>query len=165
MKTYNFSFSGSLLNRGYWLYVWEISCAGKNYFYIGRTGDSSSPNAASPFSRISSHLNNSDNAKGNSLYRALTKEGLDPSNCTFHFSAFGPIYSEMQKRNMENHTPFRDKMAAFEFALYSAFINKNVAVLGKHGSRHRMSREDRGYFEKILTWVKQEFSLDLQEER
>jgi len=159
VNKYSFSFSGNILSRGYWLYVWKIICAKKVYYYIGRTGDSSSPNAASPFNRISNHLDSSNNAKGNSLYKALIKEGLVPSRCNFHFSAFGPIYPEQYERTMENHKPFRDKIAAFEFALYQAFKDKNVDVLGTHVSRCRMSVEDNENFEKILAWIQQEFKL------
>ena len=48
------SFSGELLQRGFWLYVWEVTAAdGRTVHYVGRTGDSSSPNAQSPFTRFS----------------------------------------------------------------------------------------------------------------
>lgn len=163
MNSYSLTFDGKLLDRGFWIYVWEISHLGKKCLYIGRTGDSSSPNAASPFSRISGHLNKSDNAKGNSLYKALTKERLDPSKCKYHFAAFGPIYGEPHEKNMEKHKPFRDRMAAFEFALYQAFKDKNITVLGKHGSKHKISKDDQDSFKKILIWINDEFGISLQE--
>jgi hypothetical protein len=37
-------FSGALLQRGFWLYVWQTEEAdGKISLYVGRTGDSSQP--------------------------------------------------------------------------------------------------------------------------
>jgi hypothetical protein len=55
--THVFSFDGKLLQRGFWLYVWEITAADHEvFYYVGRTGDSSSPNAQSPFNRMSQHL-------------------------------------------------------------------------------------------------------------
>ena len=50
-------FEGALLQRGFWLYVWEIKpFDGSVFCYVGRTGDSSSHNAQSPFNRMSQHL-------------------------------------------------------------------------------------------------------------
>jgi hypothetical protein len=49
-ELHQLSFSGAMLSRGFWLYVWEIVAEdGKTVFYVGMTGDSSSPNAQSPF--------------------------------------------------------------------------------------------------------------------
>ena len=44
------------LERGFWLYVWVIDGAGDTLHYVGRTGDSSSSNAQSPFNRMGQHL-------------------------------------------------------------------------------------------------------------
>jgi hypothetical protein len=45
-KLHELSFGGGLLERGFWLYVWEISPPqGPALYYVGRTGDSSSTNA------------------------------------------------------------------------------------------------------------------------
>ncbi len=39
-------FDGAFLRRGFWLYVWEVTVPnGATIVYVGRTGDSSSPNA------------------------------------------------------------------------------------------------------------------------
>ena len=46
---------GKLLKRGFWVYVWKIITKDDQvFYYVGRTGDSSSCNAALPFSRMSS---------------------------------------------------------------------------------------------------------------
>jgi hypothetical protein len=52
MKAYAMSFDGALLGRGFWLYVWRITDDSRSALYVGRTGDSSSPHASSPFKRI-----------------------------------------------------------------------------------------------------------------
>ena len=49
-------FEGALLERGFWLYVWRVRQESREVLYVGRTGDSSSRFAASPFSRLSQHL-------------------------------------------------------------------------------------------------------------
>ena len=42
-----------MLARGFWLYVWEVTdSSGKKWLYVGRTGDSSSPNAQDRHSRV-----------------------------------------------------------------------------------------------------------------
>lgn len=51
------AFDGAFLRRGFWLYVWEVVAPdGAEYLYVGRTGDSSSPYAQSPFVRMGQHL-------------------------------------------------------------------------------------------------------------
>jgi len=56
INTYEMSFDGHILQRGFWLYVWRIEFEGKQYYYVGRTGDSSSAHVSSPFNRIGQHL-------------------------------------------------------------------------------------------------------------
>ena len=90
------SFDGQVLKRGFWLYVWKIIYDGKEYYYVGRTGDSSSSNAASPFNRIGQHLDFRENAKGNSLAKRLIEVGVDPKKCLFEMLALGPIYKEQE---------------------------------------------------------------------
>ena len=44
-KTLELNFNGELLQRGFWLYIWEIKTPKKKHlYYVGRTGDSSSIN-------------------------------------------------------------------------------------------------------------------------
>ena len=74
------SFSGALLQRGFWLYVWEVTAEdGRRVLYVGRTGDSSSANAQSPFNRLSQHLGNNEHA--NALRRQLEEAGINPVTC------------------------------------------------------------------------------------
>lgn len=50
-------FDGAFLQRGFWLYVWRVIAPNSTeVLYVGRTGDSSSPNAQSPFNRMGQHL-------------------------------------------------------------------------------------------------------------
>ena len=73
MKTVSMKFDGSLLQRGFWLYVWRVSQGRKRAYYVGRTGDSSSKFAASPFSRVSRHLDTHRNG-----FQPAAKEHDDP---------------------------------------------------------------------------------------
>src|SRR5688500_13367834 len=87
------TFSGKLLQRGFWLYVWEIMPPHEELlYYVGRTGDSSSVNAQSPFNRMGAHLG--FNVKSNVLRRRLAKNGIDPELCSFRLMAHGPIMKE-----------------------------------------------------------------------
>src|ERR1700733_14113790 len=88
-KLHTLEFSGSLLLRGFWLYVWIIETStGDALLYIGRTGDSSSPNAQSPFNRLSQHLGG--NKRVNALRRHLRQTGIEPETCTkFEMVSFG----------------------------------------------------------------------------
>jgi hypothetical protein len=72
MKTFEIPFDGALLARGFWLYIYEIATSnGEMLYYIGRTGDSSSINAQSPFVRFGQHFGT--NAAANQLRKHLEK--------------------------------------------------------------------------------------------
>ena len=75
LHSYNMTFDGHLLNRGFWLYVWRIQGPVSHHVYVGRTGDSSSAHASSPFKRIGQHLDPSPNAKGNAGASSCSEPG------------------------------------------------------------------------------------------
>src|SRR5258708_1834458 len=117
VATHAFAFSGQLLQRGFWLYVWEIEPRdGETIYYVGRTGDSSSTNAQSPFNRMGQHLG--FNVKSNVLRRRLEQSGIAPEECEFRLVAHGPILAEA--KTAEEHRNARDIVAALEKALADA---------------------------------------------
>jgi hypothetical protein len=128
------SLPGAMLARGFWLYVWEVTdVSGKQWLYVGRTGDSSSPNAQSPFPRLSQHL--SQNPKSNALRRNLSRAGVEPDTCrSFHLTCYGPGLAECA--TMELHRPERDKMAGLEKGLRDALHEAGYRVLNEVKSRH-----------------------------
>ena len=132
MQSYSMTFDGHLLNRGFWLYVWQIKGPETHnlYLYVGRTGDSSSPHASSPFKRIGQHLDASPNAKGNSLRRLLQQEGVKCEECSFEMVAIGPIFPEQS--DFETHRPKRDQMAALERAITDELRQRGYKILGTH---------------------------------
>ncbi len=148
LKEQRIAFSGQLLRRGFWLYAWRISRGPELYVYVGRTGDSSSPNAASPFSRMSQYLDFRANAKGNAMMRNLRKRGVEPVDCEFELHAIGPIFPEQD--SMEQHKPFRDAAAALECALAKELRARGYDVLGNHSSRMRL---DERIFKEVRNMV------------
>ncbi len=130
METYSIKFDGRVLDRGFWLYVIEILAPEGRRLYVGRTGDSSSSNAASPFARIGQHLDCRVNAKGNALARNLRAVGINPSTCSMEMIAIGPIFPE--ERVFALHKPVRDEMASLEGAVALALKQRGFIVLGKH---------------------------------
>ena len=130
LKSFAMSFDGALLRRGFWLYVWRIKDGERSVVYVGRTGDSSSPHASSPFKRVGPHLDASLTAKGNALARQLKKEGLLPERCSFEMVAVGPVFPEQE--DMDRHRPVRDKAAALERALADHLRRAGHEVLGNH---------------------------------
>jgi hypothetical protein len=113
-KTLTVTIDGALLRRGFWIYVWEISPPnGQNVLYVGRTGDTSSPNAQSLFNRLGQNL--SATAKNASMVRNhLETRGIDPSECQFRMVGYGPIFDEVPNKDLEAHKPIRDKVGAIE---------------------------------------------------
>lgn len=133
VTTYQMEFNGEVLERGVWLYVWEITEGRSIHLYVGRTGDSSSPNASSPFNRIGQHLDFRENAKGASLANRLKEAGVNPRKSNFRMLAIGPFFPEQEE--FEAHKPFRDQMATFEYELarYLRYLKKlGHSVLGVH---------------------------------
>lgn len=124
--THSFAFNGQVLQRGFWLYVWEIRPPdGTTLHYVGRTGDSSSPNAQSPFNRMGQHLGFND--KSNVLRRRLEKTGIAPETCELRLVAHGPILPEAA--TVEEHRPARDIVAAMEKALANAMRHAGYNVV------------------------------------
>jgi hypothetical protein len=129
---YSMSFHDEILQRGFWLYVWDIRTGTERHLYVGRTGDSSSPNAASPFQRIGQHLDFRGNAKGNSLARQLKAVAVHPSRCSFEMLAVGPLFHEQE--TFRAHKPFRDRVGALEEALAQRLRDRGYNVIGTHSS-------------------------------
>ncbi len=147
------SFHGEILERGFWIYVWEIKNKKEKYIYVGRTGDSSSPNAASPFNRIGQHLDFRSNAKGNSLAKRLKEVGINLSSSTFRMLAIGPIFPEQDC--FEKHRPFRDQMATIEFELANHLSSQGFKVIGNHhAGTHVEESIISEIYEKVMNFLK-----------
>ena len=130
MKTdiYELNFDGDLLERGFWLYVWEITTPSRtNLYYVGRTGDSSSDNAQSPFNRMAQHLG--FNGNSNPLRRYLRGEGVTPEECHFRLVAHGPILKEAESPHA--HRKRRDCVSAMEKALATAMTAVGYRVMNR----------------------------------
>ena len=130
INSYVMEFDGEVLERGFWLYVWEILYGQEKYIYVGRTGDSSSPYASSPFSRIGQHLDFRKTARANSLAKRLKEAGVDPKKSRFRMLALGPFFRE--QTSFEAHKPYRDKMATFEHETAAYLREMRFNVLGTH---------------------------------
>ncbi len=126
-KLQSLSFNGEMLERGFWLYVWEVTtAAGDSVLYVGMTGDSSSPNVQSPFNRLSQHLGTNKHA--NALRRQLVKTDIEPTVCrSFEMVAYGPIFPHATSKE-EHKTSWR-LVAAMEKALRDALHVAGYAVL------------------------------------
>ena len=134
---HSMSFSGRLLERGFWLYVWKITDQNDRLaLYVGRTGDSSSANAASPFNRIGQHLDFRPKAKGNAMARQLAAADMEPRWCFFEMVAIGPLFPE--QKSFTAHCPFRDTLAALEMKCADYLKSRGYGVLGTHASKKKL---------------------------
>jgi hypothetical protein len=125
-KLHKLKFDGAILDRGFWLYVWEITTSDdEKLYYVGRTGDSSSSNAQSPFNRMGQHLG--FNVKSNVLRRHLKINNIDPEKCKFCLFSFGPILVEAKSK--DEHRASRDCVAAMEKALADAMQAAGCSVM------------------------------------
>jgi hypothetical protein len=138
-QSHSLAFSSAILRRGFWLYVWRISIReGGSIYYVGRTGDSSSLNAQSPFSRLSAHLGSND--KANALRRHLHRTGHTIENCeNFELFTYGPLFGESKDRDV--HFERRNKTAALEKALCDELRKEGFVVLNVVNCRHPIDEE------------------------
>ena len=127
-------FNGGILQRGFWLYVWEITPPeGGALYYVGRTGDSSSTNAQSPFNRMGQHLGFAENS--NMLRRHLGEHGVEPERCVFRLVALGPLEEESKAESRDEHDDRRDRVAAMEKALAETLTAAGCRVMNRVVSR------------------------------
>lgn len=127
MNIHHLSIPAPVLERGFWLYAWRIETAdGRELVYVGRTGDSSSKNAQSPFNRVSGHLGS--NSRANALQRHLTKRGLTQQQCRrLDFITCGPIFPEGS--TIEQRNERRDIVGALEKKLRDELVDAGYEVL------------------------------------
>ena len=112
-ETFTVTLNGAMLRRGFWLYVWEITTPnGEKVLYVGRTGDSSSPNAQSLFNRMGQNLGTLPTSS--MVRNNLEKRDVDPVECKFRMVGRGPVFDEPATKTMEAHKPIRDQVAALE---------------------------------------------------
>jgi hypothetical protein len=131
---YEIRFNGGALARGFWLYVWEVTPQrGPKLYYVGRTGDSSSQNAQSPFNRMGQHFGHAKNSCMLRTHLGNHKRKIHPERCTFRLVAYGPILPESKKRG--EHERRRDKMAAAEKMLAEAMSAGGYEVMNTVGCR------------------------------
>ena len=143
-STHTLTFPGPMNKRGFSLYVWRVEHPEKGeLLYVGRTGDSSSPNASSPIKRMGQHLD--AKAKGNMLHRKLEERCSEPESCTsFELVSYGPLFKEVKldceepkdeaaarKKLMEKHKKPRDIVGALEKALADALKSVGYEVMNK----------------------------------
>jgi len=148
MKSYETHFTGKILERGFWLYIWRISSRKKVVWYVGRTGDSSSANAASPFGRLSQHLDLRPSAKANMLAKNLRSAGMNPEECEYSLLTLGPLFPEQS--DFEVHKPYRDIVGKLEAEFAYHLNQRGLLVLGTHPKR---GEYDKALFEEALKKV------------
>lgn len=156
MNIQTLEFNGAVLERGFWLYAWKITPPnGEVVYYVGRTGDESSPNAASPFKRLGIHLD--VRAKGNCLWRLLREKEHDPSKCHFQLASYGPVFKEV--KNMEKHKPYRDRAAGMERKLMEWFRESKLPLLNKAEIRREFDPRDNKVFKTAVQEISGSLNL------
>ena len=137
--THRLTMPGAMLQRGFWLYIWRVDTPRGEMLYVGRTGDSSSPNAAPPYARMGQHLGH---VKASNALRAhLVRMGIEPEACReFDLIAHGPIFPEQQ--TMDEHKGPRDIVAALEKHLACTLEDAGYNVLNTVNCRQPLDGEN-----------------------
>jgi hypothetical protein len=152
--TFTVTLDGAMLRRGFWLYVWEITTPnGDTVLYVGRTGDSSSPNAQSLFNRMGQNLGTL--ATSSMVRNNLEKRGVDPVECQFRMVGRGPVFPEPVTKTMEAHKPIRDQVAALEKRLAEDLKAAGYDVMNTVRSSAVL---DEALYERVCAAFAEEFS-------
>ena len=134
-STHELKLPGAMLERGFWLYVWRIKSPIGELLYVGRTGDSSSPNAAAPFARMGQHLGT--NEQSNMVRRHLERRQVSPETCdSLDLIAHGPLFEET--RDWHTHKERRNIVSALEKALADGLARSGYDVLNEVKDRHEL---------------------------
>jgi hypothetical protein len=129
-ETFTVALDGAMLRRGFYLYIWEITTPDNTtVLYVGRTGDSSSPNAQSLFNRLGQNLGTL--ATSSMVRNNLEKRNIDPTECEFRMVGHGPIFDEVPGKDMDAHKPIRDKIAAAEKKLAADLNSAGYDVMNE----------------------------------
>lgn len=152
MKIHHLKFSGALIERGFWLYVWRIKHGSDYVLYVGRTGDSSSKYAASPFNRLGQHLDVRPTATANTLLKNITAQGFNPVECEYELTSIGPLFPEQE--TLEEHRKYRDIIAPLEVALAEHLKEKGHKIVGSHP---KPRSKDEQLFSQITAMIEGQF--------
>ncbi len=106
---------------------------------MGRTGDSSSTKAQSPFNRMGQHLGFA--ATSNMLRKHLDKHRIDPETCTFRLVALGPVEEESTSDGRAEHDERRDLVGAMEKALADLMFEAGYLVINSVNCRKALNHE------------------------
>ena len=97
-----FLFPGIMLQRGFWLCVWQIEIArGGRRLYVGRTGDNWLAKAKFPFTRLRQHLDIDKHASV--LRRQIRQAGIETVSGRFEMTASGPLSTVESCLSKEYH--------------------------------------------------------------
>ena len=147
------NFGGGALERGFWLYVWEVTPSkGSKLYYVGRTGDSSSLNAQSPFNRMGQHLGYAKKSCMLRTHLGKQKGTIKPEQCEFRLVAYGPILPEAKER--KTHRDRRDRIAGVEKALADTMRESGYAVMNVVHSR---KQPDAKLWQQVLKKFERQF--------
>ncbi|MBJ7579366.1 hypothetical protein JHC09_15940 [Devosia sp. MC532] len=155
-ETYVVDLPARMTQRGFWLYVWQVPVDGEDLYYVGRTGDNSSPYASSVYRRFGQHLGDADNT--NALLKHLRKRY--PEKDTWHYDTFrmialGPIFPEVERHPdflhgqaphyrdaFTRHVAFRNRAAALEAKLARELTASGYEVLNTVSSNAPLDHDD-----------------------
>lgn len=124
------------------------------FLYVGRTGDSSSLKAGSPYTRMTQHLGHG--VTTNQVRRYLEKQGLKVEDCRYRFVAHGPILEESLSGSREDHDLRRDIVASMEKALADHLTKAGYKLLNEVRSLKPL---DASLFEPVRATFANEFPL------
>lgn len=157
------SFSGALIERGFWLYVWRVtSREGREFLYVGRTGDSSSPRATAPYTRMGQHLG--QNRNQNALRSHLERRGVPATDwAAFDLIAYGPIYPEIEDDGsekdtlMQRHTYPRNNTGVMERLLCEDLRARGYDVMNNVKCRFELDADGENRWQIARTAFRKEF--------
>jgi hypothetical protein len=149
---------GEVLSKGVWLYIADVRRYNERIFlYVGKTGRKYVPEETSPWARLAAHLDD-DSKPSNCLLYHLRNQGINPEECVFELSCFGPNLVGDGVSEKEEHEIIEEAEAQIAERIKSAGYH----VVGNHARRLQFSKTSLKISEKIINEINKRYLTKLK---
>jgi hypothetical protein len=149
---------GEVLSKGVWLYIADVKRYNERIFlYVGKTGRKHVPEETSPWARLAAHLDDESKPNNCILYH-LRNQGVNPEECVFELSCFGPNLVGDGVSEKEEHEIIEEAEAQLAERLKAS----GYPVVGKHNHKTVFEIKARCIVYKIIKTLQKKYLNNLQ---
>jgi len=149
---------GEVLSKGVWLYIADVKRYNERIFlYVGKTGRKYVPEETSPWARLAAHLDD-DSKPSNCLLYHLRNHGINPEECVFELSCFGPNLVGDGVSEKEEHEIIEEAEAQLAERLVAA----GYPVVGNHSHKSKFQINAKSIVDKIISNISKSYLKEIK---